>query len=134
MNTSVRKHCSQMSDGEIKTVLNFAKKIPKQEWGFNGYTFNRIQERGGTKDYVLNALQNGELIEYHLKENKSRILVRGTQPISEYHRYVPCVVFELKTKTVITVYWNHVDDNHRTINMKPYDENLNVIKNFIQND
>lgn len=133
-NTSEKKHINQMTEEEKDFLLSYIKNIPADAWSYNFYTENRIKERGGTKEFILESIQIGELIEYHLRNGRNRILLRGKKAVSDVHPYVPCVVLELKTKKIITVYWNHIDDNHRTIKMENYNEELNVIKSFHDND
>jgi hypothetical protein len=121
--SSIRKHLSQMSKSEIGHLFKTLGSV--NNWRFSKHALERMDERGAVRDNIVNIALGGELIEYHLKDNRSRVLMRSN---AVFHNYVACVVFELKTSRVITVYWNHKDDYHRTINMKAYSGDLDILK------
>lgn len=124
MQESVRKHISQMSLEEVEFFTSFVRK---KEWIMSGHIQQRMEERGGTLADILEVIGYGDLIEYHQRDGHSRLLFRGTRAI---HKWVPCVVVELLSNRIITIYWNHVDDHHRTIKMDIYDEELDIIAMF----
>lgn len=124
MNESIRKHYSHMMPEELLFFTNFVKD---KEWIFNHHVQKRIKERGGLNADILEVLQTGQLIEYHQRNGASRLLFRGERII---HKWVPCVVVELLSRKVITVYWNHKDDHHRTIDMEKYEEELDILNLF----
>lgn len=122
--SSIRKHISQMMSWEEDFCMD---QVRNKEWIFSGHVMVRIEERGGTVADILETIGYGELIEYHKRNNKSRLLLRGRKAI---HNWVPCVVVELSSKKIITVYWNHVKDHHRTIDMSRYNNLLDVVESI----
>ena len=126
MQQSVRKHYSQMNKDESLFLFQEALKV--HNWELDGHIKKKMNERGMIhKEEVVDILRFGELIEFHLRNGKSRILVRGSRT---YYNFVPCAVFELKTGKIITLYWNKEDDNHRTIDMSRYNAELDVLDTY----
>lgn len=83
---------------------------------------------------ICNMLKYGEfdVIEYNRTRGNGRILVESweTFPVNIDGKLTDCVmkvVIEPKTAQIITVYYNSVDDIHATLNMKRYNEDLEVI-------
>lgn len=122
--TSLRKHAEQMTRDER---LFFLQQVFNKEWIMGKHVRDRIQERGGTEATVLETINYGELIEYHQKDGHSRLLLRSDRPI---YKWTACVVIEILSSRVITIYWNHERDDHRTIDMSIYDEDLDIISLF----
>lgn len=119
---SIRKHVSQMSLKEVDFCLNLVKN---ESWGISKHVREKLEERGGDMALLLETIGYGDLIEYHKRNGTSRLLFRGTRAI---HNYVPCVVVGPLNNRVVTVFWNHVLDRHRTIDMERYDSSLDVVK------
>lgn len=118
---SIRKHISQMSEEEITYCKSFLKT---KEWFMSGHVEGKLKERGGDLGLLLETIGYGELIEYHKRNGTSRLLLRSNRAI---HNYVPCVVVAPLAGRIITVYWNHILDHHRTIDMERYNPNLDVM-------
>lgn len=119
---SRRKHVSQMSDEELQYLQNL---IQGKDWHASYHVQDRMYERGGKIQDIFEVINTGNIVEYHLKDHRSRVLLRGVKPFLDH---VPCVVVEILSSQVITLYWNHKDDHHRTIDMRMYDRYLNIIK------
>lgn len=123
--SSEKKHVSQMEGREKRFLLNRLQAV--KHWKASKYMLDRMAERGGAMEKVLDVIRNGNLIEYHVRNGKSRILMRGTRI---YDGDVFCVVFELTTKKLITMYFNCADDNHSTLKEEAYDESIDVIRRY----
>lgn len=126
---SLKKHISQLSEDETTYLLNKASDI--KNWKVSRHLIERLEERGGNKNTVLETIKKGNLIEYHQRNGTSRILMRGTET---YNNDVACVVFQFDDSKIITMYWNNKDDNHRTLKEEAYDEKLDVIKMVIDEE
>ena len=123
--TSQRKHVTQMSLAERLWIWDRVKSIPY--WKKTDYTNKRLQQRRIHMLQALETVKHSEIIEYHIKDNSRRILLRGTKL---YQNHVVCVVFDIDVETIITAYWNETDDTHETLNHSQYNEKINIIKEF----
>lgn len=126
MNISKRKHYTQMTKEEKVFLKKTALSV--SNWYLSSHIRERMEERGflGYSD-IVNVITYGDVIEYHLRNGASRVLIRGN---TSYYGYVPCIVFELKTNTIITFYWNSQTDDHKTIDMARYDNKIDIVKTF----
>lgn len=121
--SSIKKHVRHMTKAEMNYLISKARTA--QDVKVTKYTKERLKQRGGTKEDILHVLRNGYLIEYHKKDGKNRVLLRG---VKRFLNDVLCVVFELDTNQIITVYWNRYDDNHYTLNESAYNRYVNILK------
>lgn len=121
---SIRKHVSQMSLEEVNYCLNL---VQGTEWITTDHVEERLKEKGGDLGLLFETIGYGDLVEFHRRNGSNRLLFRGTRAV---HNYVPCVVVAPGNSRVITVFWNHVLDNHRTIDMSRYNEELDIISLF----
>lgn len=126
MQSSVKKHARQMTAAE-KNLLQ--ESVKDKQWQFHPHAKAKMEERGGIKEDILDVIENGSIVEYHQRNFMNRILFRGKKAIG---KWVPCAVVEPTTSTIITVYWNHVDDHHRTINMKVYNKSIDILTMYFQ--
>ncbi|MGG1263751.1 DUF4258 domain-containing protein [Brevibacillus laterosporus] len=123
MSVSLKKHISQMTSKEQGRLLNLAMAVPY--WKAVPHLKKRLKQRGGKLNHVRNIIFDGQLIEYHNKDGKNRILLRG---VKEFRGKVMCAVFEIDTCKIITIYWNEVENTHEPINMRYYKKDLEIIK------
>jgi len=103
---------SNLSPGVRRRYL---KLVHTTEWNMTTYSKTRLGQRGLTFTKVLEALYEGELIEYHNVNGRDRILIRNTDGI--------CVVGEIGLQyqgKIITTYRNNLNDNHSTLDKKQY--------------
>lgn len=112
-----------MTAAEQKRLLNLLMAVPY--WKAGEHCSRRLSQRKGKLRDARDVVFNGDLIEYHYKNGSHRVLLRGTQ---EFRGRVMCVVFEIDTCKIITHYWNKVDDNHATIDMRAYNKDLNILE------
>ena len=92
---------------------------------FTSYAVKRIQQRHVDLDRILNTIKFGELIEFHVKENSFRVLIRESRP---KRKQATCVVLELFTHKVITVFTNSEYDRHWNLDSSIYNKHLDIIK------
>jgi hypothetical protein len=123
--SSVRKHYSQLSSQE--STFLWRQLLEVEKWNPSNHFKDKLYERGGELEAILDALHESSIVEYHLRNNFSRVLVRS---VRAFNGYVPCIVFQPKTKTIITMYWNHERDNHSTINMGAYTKEIDVFSSW----
>lgn len=140
----VKKHESQMSCEEKKYLaqkLVFSKSLLKIS--------RHLRERIDTKDIEPNVYKmilstknlEDKIIEYNETHKpwgvSHRVLVRDDQAVvTDFHKAkekeargkaVLCFVVDIDTNTIVTAYYNYLNDNHCTIDWDRYDGNLQII-------
>ena len=109
-----RKHYTQMDASEKDVVLNAVRSITKVQT--TEYIKSRMAERAITNLHIALTLMQGEPIEVHNNRAKEiRVLMRGLVENKWCN-----VVISLTTKTVITCYWNALNDTHKTLDKTQY--------------
>lgn len=135
-----KKHVSQMSEYElhrlcrrikgvkrIRVSRHLKQKVENKEVSF---TYSMIWD-------VLNNIHKTHVVEYNrtsfYDKEESRVLLRTQKSypvkideIGEV-RCNLCFVLSINRGNIVTAYWNEVDDNHTTINLERYDENLKMV-------
>ena len=120
-----RKHCLQMTEGELTVVTRKVKACSLEDWIVSGHLINRIVEKGISPLQIAEAIMSFSVIEYKLyHEGEERVLIRGKE---SHEGYQVCVVLGVTKKRIVTAWKNRADDNHSTIKMSEYDADL-VIK------
>lgn len=117
-----RKHITQMTDSEKillkKNILNGKK------YELTRHAIARKREKLISDLEIAKCIMHGVIVEFHFVDDKKRVLIRGEQ--SEYG-YNICVVFDIDTHTIVTVYKNYDSDNHSTLREGEYDSNYNLL-------
>lgn len=129
-----KKHHTQLTNEDYKVLRN-KLAIVRQQWLRKGITLSyHLQDKmmkGETTfslEEAMKCIMLGQIIEYNTTDTDKRVLLRSTQTISHEGKLVnQCIVVSLKTLRVVTSFLNYADDNHSTINLDRYDENLEVI-------
>lgn len=118
-----KKHITQMTDIEQQTLLHKLNKIKYFSFGYHAN--EKIYERNINKKFIIKAIKNSELIEYHLANQYShRILLRSK---NNYNNQSMCIVVDLISKEIVTVYLNDYNDHHRTLDWSNYNKNLDIL-------
>lgn len=128
-----RKHVDQMTTKEKKNIKKRLKSNLK--WSVNNHTRERISEKniGVTIPKIISQLKDCKIIEYKINKLKlkgdyiydERVLVRGNEVvIRKNEKYQLNVVVSLTTKSLVTVWLNHVEDTHVTLNWDLYNGNM----------
>jgi len=125
-----RKHGSQLKQHEITKLFNRLKDV--EQWKFSHHALDRLVEKGinATYDDIVSTIQNSEIIEYKINYNgrvnrcEERVVLRAKAIVNgEYNLNV---VYSLATSCIVTVWINHINDNHRTLDWSIYDEKMQV--------
>ena len=102
-----------------KDILNIGtkEKIMKElhsvkGWKIRPYAKQRIKERGISIDKLFDVCREGELVEYHNENGTRRVLVRDEKGT--------CVIVDLDTRNIITVYENDPDNDHPNLQRDKY--------------
>ena len=120
-----RKLFSQMNFEEIYLMWDLVN-----DWGtrtndikFAKHSMDRVRQKHITKSEVLDTVASGKCIEFHIKGESPRVLLRKQRWNQTYDI---CVVIDILTGTVVTAYTNHTNDEHDTLHTEIYDEDLDV--------
>lgn len=117
-----RKHVSQMTPQEITFLKSKFRHV--KEPIYTNYSLGRLSQRKIQRKQVVRALKIGELVEYHLVGRHHRVLVRGT---ASKRGEVVCVVLDIFTREVVTVFKNVITDRHWTLNPSNYDNKVDIL-------
>ena len=79
-----------------------------------------------SRPQMLKAIKYGDLVEVNQTDNKLRLLLRDPSAIfvdlnNEFSKANLCIVLQLDDFSVVTAYYNYVNDNHYNINEDRYD-------------
>jgi len=125
-----RKHSSQMTQQELDSLYSRLRSVEK--WELIGHVFDRIEEKGinATYDDISSTVYHCDIIEYKIDYNarinrcEERVVVRSKAVTNgEYNLNV---VYNLHSNKVITVWLNHINDFHDTLDWSLYDPNMKV--------
>ncbi|BBI90216.1 hypothetical protein MRS_099 [Staphylococcus phage MR003] len=134
-NRQVKKHYKQMTNQEITVCRN----LLKEAYNKNNYFKLTNHFKGKCKKpvnfkafvhYIHN--KNLDIIEYNetLYNNKihRRVVVRHPYVVKVDNKLsYQYLVIEVETGEVVTMYYNRVTDNHKTLNLDAYyDKNLKI--------
>jgi hypothetical protein len=125
-----RKHRSQLQQEEVSTIWNRLKSF--DDWYMSSHALDRIHEKGikATYDDVVSTIDNAEIIEYKVDYNErinrcdERVVLRANAVVND--TYNLNAVYSITRGVVVTVWINHINDRHDTLDWSIYDENMKV--------
>lgn len=125
-----RKHSSQLTQQETDFLHDRLKAI--NEWGISTHALDRLVEKKirATYDDIVSTIYNCEIIEYKIDYDarinrcEERVVVRGKALTNRYYNLN--VVYSLTKKCVVTVWLNHINDRHDTLDWSLYNPNMKV--------
>jgi hypothetical protein len=117
----MRKHTKQMKQTEREALNTFIKQIAVHV--VSTHAAERMTQKDVSAREIELCLQYGEGIEIHNDAGTPRAVVRF-----QYGRpkVAVCVVVELLTGKIVTVWKNAGSDNHQTLNLFAYQWTVNV--------
>lgn len=120
-----RKHTKQMTPSERDVIRKAIQSLdPSTLSTFNRYVEHRIAQRRLTREDILHAVRDGDIIEAHNNKKKDiRILLRHQTS----RGFSVCAVVSLREGSVITAYRNYDDDHHYTIDWDEYKWKANLV-------
>lgn len=125
-----RKHVSTMRHKE-KHML---KKIVRQnKFVFSKHCIRRTIQRRVMVTDIMRTIRRGHIVEFHVVDDSLRVLLRGQ---ANDHDRCPCVVLNVGTKEVVTVYHNYKYNHHQYSKRTLYTKDLDIcslIKPYLNN-
>ncbi len=108
-----RKHIQQMSKLESAFIHGWLRSSKREYHATVSHFRDRASERSFSVADAEAAIRNGLVVEVHNDRAPSlRALVRDSKGT--------CVIVELQTCLIISVYYNDPEDKHETLNWAPY--------------
>lgn len=117
-----RKHSSQMNKSEKQIIRDFVSNGKK--YNYTKHAELRKSEKNIADIEVARCISYNDIIEFHFVDDSKRVLLRGKNTENGYH---VCVVVDLDTHDIITVYKNRNNDNHFTLDESEYDKSYNLL-------
>jgi hypothetical protein len=123
-----KKHFSQMTNQEINHIWNALRSVKK--WNISSHALDRVTQKGIQVTYrdIITTIHNATIIEYHIAkfndEKDNRVLLRSKAIANKYYNLN--VVYSLTRKEVVSVWLNHINDRHETIDMSDYTKSLRI--------
>lgn len=126
--TDMRKHHTQMNAYERRELMKRLASISEEDWVVRPHAFDRISEKRirATRNDMVTAIHNAKLIEYRIigRMNEERVLIRSRRFVNGRNNLN--IVYSLTYKEVITVWLNHRDDKHTTLDWSIYNKDMKV--------
>ena len=126
-----RKLYTQMNKLELTYLKDQLNKINSFETTF--HADDKFYELQLSKDYIYNLIGKFDIeniIEYNTgRGHERRVVVKDLTPIKCDNGKVVVAKYsiDLDTGVIVTVWVNLINDNHKTIDMSYYNENLKII-------
>ena len=125
----VKKHYTQLTNEEKTYIEKAVKEMYVSPYRFSKHAFVRQSERQVFKYFTIKdfteTLQHGRIIEFIIKNNDIRILVRSNKVVAKRELVFS---YSIKTKTVVTTWMNMYFNQHSNVVMDAYTNDIDVIK------
>ena len=130
-----RKYRSQMTTEEINIIWNKFKKV--DVWGISAHALDRLKGKGieATYDDLVSMIENSEIVEYKIDYEKKinrceeRVVLVSNAIVNGNYRLK--VVYNFGRKDIVTVWINHINDHHDTLDWSMYDADMKVFEGVI---
>lgn len=129
-----RKYVSQMTDHEVKELFLRLKSVEENglKWRMSGHTLDRLHQKGINADYldIVSAVWYSDMVEYKIDRNKitgepeERIVISSKALVNRCYRLK--AVFSLTERRIVTVWVNHINDHHDTLDWSLYSADMPV--------
>lgn len=127
-----RKHGSQLSKVEENGLWKRLRGIQEWEWEMLAHASDRLAQKRikASRHDIVSTIHNAKIIEYKIDFNKQqkdydeRVVLRSKAVVQgEYNLHA---VYSLTNKRIVSVWLNHIDDLHATLDWSIYDKNMKV--------
>jgi len=118
----MRKHAVQMTEAEKNFLADRVGSV--SNWRFTFHAQEKMAERRARQADVMAALAGFEVIEFNNDNGGKKVLVRGKGSVNGKQ---VCAVLAPVSGTVVTVYFNSMNDKHSTLNISAYEKRIDVL-------
>lgn len=127
-----RKHATQLKEHEKTGIWKRLKGVQEWEWEMSPHALTRLKEKNirASRQDVISAIHNAHIIEYKIDRNRrfknydERVVLRSKAVVQG--GYNLNAVYSLTNKCIVSVWLNHVNDRHATLDWSIYDKNMKV--------
>lgn len=133
-----RIHGSQLKKPQEKRIWKALKSVEEsgKTWRIRNHAFDRVKEKGinATYDDMVSTIHNSSIIEYRIFFNSTynrceeRVVLRSKEVVNRCFNLN--VVYSLSANKIITVWLNHINDDHKNLDWSLYDENMRVFGSY----
>jgi hypothetical protein len=125
-----RKHGSQLQQEETNIIWDRLKSF--DQWEVSPHALDRLVEKGikATYEDIVSTIDNATIVEYKIDYNErinrcdDRVVLRANAIVND--TYNLNVVYSLSRGVVVTVWINHINDFHDTLDWSIYSEDMKV--------
>jgi hypothetical protein len=125
-----RKYCSQMTAEEMNIIWNKFSRV--EDWGISTHALDRLAKKGikATYEDIVSMIGNSEIVEYKIDYEKKinrceeRVVLVSNAIVNGCYRLK--AVFNFGRQDIVTVWINHINDNHATLDWSLYDADMKV--------
>ena len=128
----VKKLYSQMTSEEIEKCYIAINNVANKYWKISTHLKEKTTVTWSLKD-IMKTIRDGafDIIEYNRTGNDIRIVVNSykTYSVDIDGKETKCtmkICLSIKHNKIVTLWYNDLLDNHKTINMKRYNKDLEV--------
>lgn len=125
-----RKHSSQLSEIETDGLFERLKEV--ENWRIKTHALDRLAEKGIEATYqdIVSTIGYAEMVEYKINYNPlinrcdERVVLRSKAIVNRCYNLN--VVYSLSENRIVTVWNNHINDRHDTLDWSIYDADMKV--------
>ena len=128
----VKKLYTQMTPEEIEKCYVAINNVANKYWKISCHLKEKTSVTWSLKD-IMNTIRGGsfDIIEYNRTGNDIRIVVNSykTYSVDIDGKETKCtmtICLSIKHNKIVTLWYNDLLDNHKTINMNRYNKDLEV--------
>lgn len=125
-----RKHVSQMTPREVNGLWMRLRNVDKTDWTINDHSLDRIKQKGikVTREDIISTIYHAQLKEYKVDtfrgQGDERVVLRSKAIVNGCYNIH--AVYSLTSKRIVTVWMNHLDDQHATLDWSLYNADMKV--------
>lgn len=131
-----KKHCSDFSDKEYHLLSAIVHCLQYESLTISNHARQHIPFLNSS--IIQQTIENCEIIEFNLTEEKPRLLVRSRDELVVLVDGIKesthvCIVVDILSNKVITSYLNRSSDFHSGLRADRYESDLDIIKYAMRN-
>ena len=116
-----KKHVTQFTKDEYALVKQYLNKSINSYLRPTKHFKEMYLKRNIHMQDIKNALSNYNIIEFNCDKG-CKVVIRGRAN----HKYDLCMSIDILNNKLVTIWTNYMDDNHSTINMSNYNNDIKI--------
>ena len=116
-----RKLINDMTIKEVALIRQCLGDIQNKKIKMTDHAKERSRKRKITEDEIIKCIKKGSIIEVHHKRRDVRVLLR-----SDSKNRSICVVVDVISERIVTVYTNGINDTHESLHKEIYDSEFDI--------